>query len=119
MVVRNDSPERRAISYQDERKPLPPDVLAGALQDRICASSGRLLKSVPINHAIGKGRMTLCPICDIGRLTEHVEQMPAEWEGRSGFVPLRYSTCDTCLSEIVNAEQAAENKHAVLKFRQS
>lgn len=45
--------------------------------------------------------------------------MPAEWEGRSGFVPLRYSTCDTCLSEIVNAEQAAENKHAVLTFRES
>ena len=27
--------------------------------------------------------MTLCPACGAGRLTEHVEQMPAEWEGRS------------------------------------
>lgn len=63
--------------------------------------------------------MTLCPACGAGRLTEQTEQMPIEWEGRSGFVPLRYSICDNCLSEIVNAEQAAENKRAVLKFRQS
>lgn len=63
--------------------------------------------------------MTPCPLCDHGRLTEHVEQMPAEWKGRAGTVPLRFSTCDTCQSEIVNAEQAAENKHAVLQFRES
>lgn len=63
--------------------------------------------------------MNLCPACGAGRLTEYVEQMPVEWEGRTGTVPLRYSTCDTCLSEIVNAEQAAANKHAVLQFRES
>lgn len=63
--------------------------------------------------------MNLCPACGAGRLTEQTEQMPVEWEGRTGTVPLRSSTCDTCLSEIVNAEQAAENKHAVLRFRQS
>ena len=72
-----------------------------------------------LGHCRIETRMTLCPACGIGRLTERVEQMPVEWEGRSGSVPLRYSTCDTCLSEIVNAEQAAENKYAILTFRES
>lgn len=59
-----------------------------------------------------------CPACGAGQLTEHVEQIPSAWEGRHGTVPLRYSTCNNCGSELVNAEQARANKGEVLKFRE-
>lgn len=61
----------------------------------------------------------VCPACGSGQLTEHVEQMLAAWEGRHGTVPLRFSTCNGCGSELVNAEQARANKGEVLKFREA
>ena len=61
--------------------------------------------------------MGKCPLCDHGQLTDHSEQMPVNWEGRSGFVTLLSSTCDSCNSELVNSQQATANKIAVLEFR--
>ena len=61
--------------------------------------------------------MTPCPLCDDGRLTDRSEQMPVKWEGRSGFVTLLSSACDSCGSEIVDSQQATANKIAVLEFR--
>jgi hypothetical protein len=59
-----------------------------------------------------------CLACGSSQLTDHVEQRPSVWEGRTGTVPLRFSTCNACGCQLVNAQQASANRSEILKFRE-
>lgn len=61
----------------------------------------------------------LCPACGEGRLASRVEQESVEYSGRLGEVPLHYSVCDHCGSELVGEAESLANKRAMIAFRKS
>ena len=60
---------------------------------------------------------TLCPICGAGQVSDHVEQVLAEYKGHRGQVPSRYQLCDACGSDFAGAVEMRANKRAVMAFR--
>jgi HTH-type transcriptional regulator/antitoxin MqsA len=60
---------------------------------------------------------TLCPICGAGHVTDHVEQVEAEYKGHKGQVPSHYQLCDACGSDFAGAAEMRANKRAVMAFR--
>lgn len=60
---------------------------------------------------------TLCPICGAGHVTDHVEQVEAEYKGIKGQVPSHYQLCDACGSDFAGAAEMRANKRAVMAFR--
>jgi HTH-type transcriptional regulator/antitoxin MqsA len=62
---------------------------------------------------------TLCPICGEGHITPRLESTVTEYRNQQGAVPVRFSECDACGSEIAGDEESRANKRAVLAFRKS
>lgn len=62
---------------------------------------------------------TLCPLCGEGHITARTESTMTEYRGKQGAVPVRFSECDACGSEIAGDEESRANKRAVLAFRKS
>lgn len=60
---------------------------------------------------------TRCPICGAGHVTDHVEQVEAEYKGYKGQVPSHYQLCDACGSDFAGAAEMRANKRAVMAFR--
>lgn len=60
---------------------------------------------------------TLCPICGAGHVTDHVEQVEAEYKGHKGQVPSHYQLCDACGSDFAGAPEMRANKRALMAFR--
>jgi HTH-type transcriptional regulator/antitoxin MqsA len=60
---------------------------------------------------------TLCPICGAGHVTDHVEQVEAEYKGHKAQVPSHYQQCDACGSDFAGAAEMRSNKRAVMAFR--
>lgn len=58
------------MTRRDDRRPLPPDVLASALQDRITPTSGRLLAATPVRRR--------------PPMTDNISDIRARWAGRIG-----------------------------------
>jgi HTH-type transcriptional regulator/antitoxin MqsA len=50
-------------------------------------------------------------------VTDHVEQVEAEYKGHKGFVPSHYQLCDACGSDFAGAAEMRANKRAVMAFR--
>jgi hypothetical protein len=59
----------------------------------------------------------ICPICGDGHLTDHVDQVDAEYNGHTGKVPLLYQLCDLCMSDSAGAVQMRANKRGMVAFR--
>jgi len=59
----------------------------------------------------------ICSICGEGRVTDHVDQVEAEYNGHMGNVPLHYQLCDVCMSDSAGAEQMRANKRGMIAFR--
>lgn len=59
----------------------------------------------------------ICPICGEGHLTDHVDQVEAEYNGHTGKVPLHYQLCDVCMSDSAGAVQMRANKRGMIAFR--
>jgi HTH-type transcriptional regulator/antitoxin MqsA len=59
----------------------------------------------------------ICPICGEGHLTDHVDQVDAEYNGHTGKVPLHYQLCDVCMSDSAGAVQMRANKRGMIAFR--
>src|SRR5574343_783865 len=59
----------------------------------------------------------ICPICDNEHLTDHVDQVEAEYNGHTGKVPLHYQLCDVCMSDSAGAVQMRANKRGMIAFR--
>ena len=55
-----------------------------------------------------------CHACGEGALHPHVRSNVVEINGQTISVPLQYSTCDHCGSELTDAEQARANKRAMV-----
>ncbi|MEZ5643822.1 MAG: type II toxin-antitoxin system MqsA family antitoxin [Burkholderiaceae bacterium] len=60
---------------------------------------------------------TRCPICGAGHVTDHVEQVEAEYKGHKGQVASYYQLCDACGSDFAGAAEMRANKRAVMAFR--
>ena len=60
---------------------------------------------------------TRCPICGEGHVTDHVEQVEAEYKGHKGQVASHYQLCDACGSDFAGAAEMRANKRAVMAFR--
>jgi len=60
---------------------------------------------------------TRCPICGAGHVTDHVEQVEAEYKGHKGQVASHYQLCDACGSDFAGAAEMRANKRAVMAFR--
>ena len=61
--------------------------------------------------------MSDCPVCGRGRLTQKTVRYYAHWLGKE--LPLRYSVCDHCGSELAGKEESAWNKRAAEEARNS
>lgn len=59
----------------------------------------------------------VCPICGEGRVTDHMDQVEAEYNGQKGNVPLYYQLCDACMSDSAGAVQMRANKRGMVAFR--
>ena len=59
----------------------------------------------------------ICPICCEVHLTDHVDQVEAEYNGHTGKVPLHYQLCDVCMSDSAGAVQMRANKRGMVAFR--
>ena len=59
----------------------------------------------------------ICSICGEGRVTDHVDQVEAEYNGHMGNVPLHYQLCDVCMSDSAGAVQMRANKRGMIAFR--
>ena len=59
----------------------------------------------------------ICLICGDGHLTDHVDQVDAEYNGHTGKVPLHYQLCDVCMSDSAGAVQMRANKRGMIAFR--
>ena len=60
---------------------------------------------------------TQCPICGAGHVTDHVEQVEAEYKGLKDQVPSHYQLCEACGSDFASAAEMRANKRAVMAFR--
>ncbi len=58
-----------------------------------------------------------CPVCGAGPVTDHVEQVDAEYKGHQARVPSRYQMCGACGSDFAGAAEMRANKRAVMAFR--
>ncbi len=61
----------------------------------------------------------LCPACGEGHLNTRVQQEQVDYNGRQGFVPLRFSVCDHCSSELAGEAESLANKRAMVAFRKT
>lgn len=59
----------------------------------------------------------ICLICGEGHLEVRVDKNLVEYKGRSTELDAHYSVCDSCGSEQADAEQARQNKRAMLAFK--
>jgi HTH-type transcriptional regulator/antitoxin MqsA len=60
-----------------------------------------------------------CPICDDGYLHDKIEYNYVEHVGVKGKIPIKYSVCDGCGSEIVHEYQLDDNKQTMINFRKA
>jgi putative zinc finger/helix-turn-helix YgiT family protein len=59
----------------------------------------------------------LCPACGEGRLTSRVLREEIEYKGVHGEVPVHYSVCDYCGSELAGSAESRANKRAMTVFK--
>lgn len=59
----------------------------------------------------------VCPICEEGTLHAHVGSNMVEYKGHEKQLPLHYSECDCCCSEITGAAQSRTNKRLMTEFK--
>jgi len=58
-----------------------------------------------------------CPICEEGPLVSVTAENEVTYKGHSRMLPLLISVCEACGSEQTTAQQARDNKRAMLAFR--
>lgn len=58
-----------------------------------------------------------CPACGEGELHSREELREVEHAGQHGRVPVVFSVCDQCGSEVAGAAEALANKRAMIAFR--
>lgn len=61
--------------------------------------------------------MSRCPLCEEGFLRPRVEQRAVTYRGESNRLPMRYSVCDICASEVADPDQSRANKQVMYAFR--
>lgn len=61
----------------------------------------------------------LCPACGEGHLHSRTGIEQVEYKGRHGEVPLHFSACDYCGSELAGEAESVANKRAMLAFRKT
>lgn len=59
----------------------------------------------------------LCPICEAGSLVAQAAENEVTYKGQTRSLPLLMSVCQACGSEQTSAQQARDNKRAMLAFR--
>ena len=88
------------------------------------SNTGQMLLTVS-NHPEGNLKMKaelnrngeLCPACGEGRLTSRISANEVEHEGVREKIPMHYSECDYCGSELAGEAEAQENKRAMTAFK--
>jgi HTH-type transcriptional regulator/antitoxin MqsA len=58
-----------------------------------------------------------CPVCENGTLTSKLSTNEVEHKGTKAEIPIHYSECDHCMSEIATSEQTKENKRLIENFK--
>lgn len=59
----------------------------------------------------------LCPVCGVGNLEPRIDNRTLECNGHTDIVPMHYSVCDDCGSEIGDADNMRRNKEHMKEFR--
>lgn len=58
-----------------------------------------------------------CPVCLEGTLTVCHEQQPVSYNGETKLLPLRFSVCSCCASEVALPVDLRENKRISNEFK--
>lgn len=58
-----------------------------------------------------------CPICDEGTLTPQEEWCELEYLGEVGYLPAKYSICDTCDSAVASKFDTMYNANKARQFK--
>jgi HTH-type transcriptional regulator/antitoxin MqsA len=58
-----------------------------------------------------------CPVCEKGTLTSKLSTNQVEHKGIKSEIPIHYSECNDCMSDIAIPSQTKENKRLMEKFK--
>lgn len=58
-----------------------------------------------------------CPACGQGYLTRQVETNTVKMHGVEFDLPLHFSVCSSCESEVADSEECKENKRLMLEMK--
>ena len=59
-----------------------------------------------------------CPVCGRGHLTPQVDTNTVVINGKSYDMPCHFAICNTCESEVADADDAEQNARLMKKIRQ-
>jgi hypothetical protein len=59
-----------------------------------------------------------CPVCEKGTLTDKEDPERQEYKGHVAYLPLYYSSCSYCESDIGNVESSKKNKESMQNFKE-
>ena len=60
---------------------------------------------------------SMCPVCEQGSLQFLVEKREVCYGGQKGMIDSLFSVCDSCGSELADADQVRQNKRAMIAFK--
>lgn len=58
-----------------------------------------------------------CPACGQGYLTRRVETNTVKMNGIQFDIPLHFSVCSSCESEVADAEECSKNKKLMIEMK--
>jgi HTH-type transcriptional regulator/antitoxin MqsA len=63
--------------------------------------------------------LTVCPVCGEGHLTPQVGRLDITINGRDYELPSYYAICNSCESEVADADDVNENARVMRELRDS
>jgi HTH-type transcriptional regulator/antitoxin MqsA len=60
---------------------------------------------------------SICTVCEEGTLHEQIETNSVEFKSQNKELPLHFSECDCCGSDIATPEQSRKNKQLMTEFK--
>lgn len=61
--------------------------------------------------------ITQCPVCGIGHLTPQCDIRRFVFDNKEYDLPSYYAVCNSCESEVADADDSSQNKQEMLKIR--
>jgi len=64
-------------------------------------------------------KLIICPVCENGELLSRISYNAVKYRGEEVEIPVYYSECNSCGSEVATSKQTRVNKRLMLEFKES